>query len=112
MFYCYICFIYLKKNKNETYAHKHTKKQTNIIILVSPYANGGHFNSSAVTVSPAELQTYQIRSGNSAHLPTGAMMGNSAGPGEEATKKRELRLQKNRYVFSIYYIKNFIFFLT
>lgn len=77
---------------------------------MSAYANGNHhFNpSSPVTVTAADLQTYQIRSGSIGGgntSPGSIMIGttNSGGqtssghhPPEEQHKKRELRLLKNR----------------
>lgn len=72
------------------------------------YANGGHSFNSPVTVSAADLHTYQLgRSGaggpNSQQLTSGVMMAspNMTGhvPGEVpevSNKKREMRLLKNR----------------
>ena len=82
-------------------------------LLCSAYANGVHHPSisshafPAVTVSAADLQAYQFRSGTNAASPAGIMMtgsnlsaldrhGGNGPPIEEAGKKRELRLLKNR----------------
>ncbi|KAI1290012.1 cAMP-responsive element modulator [Halotydeus destructor] len=78
--------------------------------FVPAYSNGNysHYAPSSVTVSAADLQAYQIRtsgSSNSANLPQGVVMspsGGNMGHGghvvvhEEQSKKRELRLLKNR----------------
>ena len=74
------------------------------------YANGGHsFNSlsTPVTVSAADLHTYQLGRGggpgpNSQQMTSSVMMaspnmtGHVPGEVQEVSKKRELRLLKNR----------------
>lgn len=75
------------------------------------YANGGpHSFNSPVTVSPADLHTYQLgRTGsggsNSQQMTSGGVMmaspnmtGHMPGEGQEVSKKREMRLLKNRLV--------------
>lgn len=75
------------------------------------YANGGHSFNSPVTVSPADLHTYQLgrpgsggSASNSQQMTTGGVMmaspnmtGHMPGEGQEVSKKRELRLLKNRW---------------
>jgi hypothetical protein len=74
-------------------------------VPVSAYSNGGqhHFASSPVTVSAADLQAYQIRtSGSNSGMQQSVVMTSSGNQlqqhhvPEEASKKRELRLLKNR----------------